>query len=46
MPFPGFDRGLTSLSACIASVLRVVYAVALFRTDDYTYTKAKGDIWT
>ena len=33
------------LSACIASVLRLIYAFFLSRTKDYTYVVLKLTLW-
>jgi hypothetical protein len=33
-------------SACVASILRLVYAVALIRTTDYTFTLMEDGLWT
>ncbi len=36
---------LTTDSACIASVMRLIYTVNLTKTEDYTYVHAQTVLW-
>lgn len=44
-PLPIEMTRLTTTSACIASVLRLVYEIKLVRTKDYTYVKTQTALW-
>ena len=39
------SSGLTSLRACIASMIRLIYLVFLIRTKDYTYSIVPPTLW-